>query len=88
MVQVRLQSHDLGVPDDCVNIFKKRRLELGYSQRELADVVDLPQQVISRAEKLNVKNVKLGVAVKLAKTLEIDLRLFEILAEDQKCSFT
>lgn len=78
----KLQKNELGVPDEYMNIFKKRRLELGYSQLELSEMTGLPQQVISIAERLHIKNVKLRTCVKLSKVLYIDLRSFEILADD------
>lgn len=64
------------------NLFKERRLELGLSQKEVAELARIPQTSLSQAERCNVADVKLITAIKLAKVLEIDMKLFDVLADE------
>ena len=58
---------------------KEIRLNLGYSQQELADLLGTSKQVISRYEN-GLRSPKISVAAKYAKTLNLDLNY--LLGED------
>lgn len=51
---------------------KEIRLNLGYSQQELADLLGTSKQVISRYEN-GLRSPKISVAAKYAKILNLDL---------------
>lgn len=51
---------------------KEIRLNLGYSQQELADLLGTSKQVISRYEN-GIRSPKISVAAKYAKILNLDL---------------
>ena len=48
---------------------KRRRLELGWSQEEVAHRADISQTAVSRAERLGHKGVSLRVIGKVTKAL-------------------
>lgn len=58
---------------------KEIRLNLGYSQQELADLLGTSKQVISRYEN-GLRSPKISVAAKYAKILNLDLNY--LLGED------
>lgn len=64
------------------NLFKERRVELGLSQKEVAELARIHQSSLSQAERCNVADVKFITAIKLAKVLKIDMNLFDVLIDE------
>ena len=49
-----------------MNIIRRKRKELGISQKELSEKLGTSQQTISRIEKADIENIPCSLLVKLA----------------------
>lgn len=56
-----------------MNIIRKKRKELGISQRELSEKLGTSQQTISRIEKTDVENISSNLLIKLADIFQIPI---------------
>ena len=59
---------------DCVNIgekIKKARLEKGYTQEELGNLIGVQKSAVAKYEKGRVVNIKRSVLAKISQVLEI-----------------
>ena len=55
------------------DMIKEGRLNLGISQRELAEITGIHHSVIARIEKGEIIQPTINVLIKMAKTLNLDL---------------
>ena len=53
-----------------MNIIRRKRKELGISQKELSEKLGTSQQTISRIEKADIENIPCSLLVKLANIFE------------------
>lgn len=54
-----------------MNVIKRKRKELGISQKELSEKLGTSQQTISRLEKTSIENVPCNILLKLADLFEV-----------------
>lgn len=54
-----------------MNIIKRKRKELGISQKELSEKLGTSQQTVSRLEKTSIENIPCNFLVKLADFFQI-----------------
>lgn len=54
-----------------MNIIKRKRKELGISQKELSEKLGTSQQTVSRLEKTSIENIHCNFLVKLADFFQI-----------------
>ena len=54
-----------------MNIIKRKRKELGISQKELSEKLGTSQQIVSRLEKTSIENIPCNFLVKLADFFQI-----------------
>lgn len=56
-----------------MNIIRRKRKELGISQKELSEKLGTSQQTISRIEKVDIENIPCSLLVKLANIFDIPI---------------
>ncbi len=56
-----------------MNIIRRKRKELGISQKELSEKLGTSQQTISRIEKADIENIPCNLLVKLANIFDIPI---------------
>ena len=56
-----------------MNIIRRKRKELGISQKELSEKLGTSQQTISRIEKADIENIPCSLLVKLANIFDIPI---------------
>ena len=52
-----------------MNIIRRKRKELGISQKELSEKLGTSQQTISRIEKVDIENIPCSLLVKMGRRL-------------------
>lgn len=56
-----------------MNIIKKKRKELGISQKEMGEKLGTSQQTVSRIEKTEIENIPCSLLLKLANIFQIPI---------------
>ena len=56
-----------------MNIIKKKRKELGISQKEMGEKLSTSQQTVSRIEKTEIENIPCSLLLKLANIFQIPI---------------
>ena len=56
-----------------MNIIKKKRKELGISQKEMGEELGTSQQTVSRIEKTEIENIPCSLLLKLANIFQIPI---------------
>ena len=59
-----------------MNIIRRKRKELGISQKELSEKLGTSQQTISRIEKADIENIPCSLLVKLARIFNTPIDIF------------
>lgn len=68
-----------------MNIIKRKRKELGLSQKEMSEKLGTSQQTISRLEKTAIENIPCSLLMKLADIFQIPL---DVLIYDEQNIFS
>lgn len=68
-----------------MNIIKRKRKELGISQKELSEKLGTSQQTVSRLEKSNIENIPCNFLVKLADLFQIPIDVLLYGDESDMC---
>lgn len=58
-----------------MNIIKKKRKELGISQKEMGEKLGTSQQTVSRIEKTEIENIPCSLLLKLANIFQIPIEV-------------